>query len=217
MITTALGWIGQALFFSRFLVQWLASERAGRSVAPPSFWWLSLGGALLVGTYTLANREPVLAGGYLANAWMYGRSLRLASGAKRQRGPLRRSEIALVVTILALSWLAGGREVHVGTTEAPWLLVSVAGQLLWSGRFLVQWVASERAGRAHFPVPFWWLSLAGNSLLLAYALHRMDPLLICAFALGPVVQVRNLMLGREPAEEGLPQPEPLAQRSPGVS
>lgn len=201
MIWVILGWLGQAAFFSRFLVQWHASERAGRSVAPPLFWWLSLVGSLLVASYTIAAREPVLAGGYFANGWVYARNLRIAYAPQRRRRRWLLIEGTLLGLLLAISWAAGVQEARAGSTTPFWLGVSIAGQLLWSGRFLVQWIASERSGRSHFPALFWWLSLAGNVLLLAYALHRRDPLLICAFALGPVVQIRNLMLGQQRLDE----------------
>ena len=81
-----------------------------------------------------------------------------------------------------------------------WLAVVLSGQALWSSRFVVQWWATERRRESHFPLAFWWLSLAGNSLLLAYALHLADPIYIAGFTVGPFVQVRNLMLNlRRPA------------------
>ena len=49
----AAGWIGQACFFSRFFLQWVASERARRSIVPPAFWWLTLAGAVLMSAYAV--------------------------------------------------------------------------------------------------------------------------------------------------------------------
>ena len=66
----ASGWVGQACFFSRFFVQWWASERAGRSVAPEIFWWLSAGGAVLLAVYSVPRGEVVLLPGYLATLCM---------------------------------------------------------------------------------------------------------------------------------------------------
>ncbi|MEZ5974205.1 MAG: lipid-A-disaccharide synthase N-terminal domain-containing protein [Planctomycetota bacterium] len=62
-----IGWLGNIAFFSRFFVQWLASERAGHSVAPRSFWWLSLTGSLSLGEYTFVKGEPVLLAGHVLN------------------------------------------------------------------------------------------------------------------------------------------------------
>lgn len=71
----AIGFIGQAFFFSRFLVQWLASERAGRSVIPMSFWYLSLGGGLILFAYALHLGDPVFIIGQSTGAFIYLRNL----------------------------------------------------------------------------------------------------------------------------------------------
>ncbi|HSE63511.1 MAG TPA: lipid-A-disaccharide synthase N-terminal domain-containing protein, partial [Thermoanaerobaculia bacterium] len=56
-----------------------------------------------------------------------------------------------------------------------WLIVGFVGQALFSMRFLLQWVQSERARKSVIPVAFWYFSLAGSIVLLAYAIHRQDP------------------------------------------
>jgi lipid-A-disaccharide synthase-like uncharacterized protein len=78
----------------------------------------------------------------------------------------------------------------------PWLLVGLAGQAVFSARFLVQWIQSERAGRSLIPDLFWNLSLVGSALLLAYALHRRDPVFALGQSAGFVVYARNLALRR---------------------
>ncbi len=78
----------------------------------------------------------------------------------------------------------------------PWLLVGLAGQAVFSARFIVQWIQSERAGRSVIPEVFWHLSLLGSALLLAYALHRHDPVFVLGQAAGLVVYARNLALRR---------------------
>lgn len=78
-----------------------------------------------------------------------------------------------------------------------WLVVGFAGNAIFFSRFLVQWIASERAGRSFVPVAFWWLSIAGSLVLLMYAIHRRDPVFTLAFLPNCVVYVRNLMLIRK--------------------
>jgi lipid-A-disaccharide synthase-like uncharacterized protein len=73
----AIGLAGQVAFFSRFLVQWIASERAGESVVPRAFWHLSLVGSLVLLVYSIHRREPILALGYVPNAVVYLRNLAL--------------------------------------------------------------------------------------------------------------------------------------------
>ena len=75
-----------------------------------------------------------------------------------------------------------------------WVSVGFAGQALFTSRFLVQWIASERKGESVFPILFWHLSLGGGLLLLVYAISRVDPVIITGQALGVVVYSRNLVL-----------------------
>ena len=75
-----------------------------------------------------------------------------------------------------------------------WLLVGFGGQALFMGRFLVQWLASERLRRSVVPVAFWHLSIAGALVLLAYAIHRRDPVFVAGQALGVGIYLRNLRL-----------------------
>ena len=78
--------------------------------------------------------------------------------------------------------------------EGWWLLVGFGGQALFMGRFVLQWLASERRRRSVVPVSFWYLSIAGALVLLAYAAHRRDPVFVAGQALGVGIYVRNLRL-----------------------
>jgi lipid-A-disaccharide synthase-like uncharacterized protein len=73
-----------------------------------------------------------------------------------------------------------------------WVLVGFVAQGLFSMRFLVQWIASERAGRSVIPLAFWLFSIGGGLLLLVYALYRKDPVFIAGQAFGVFVYLRNL-------------------------
>jgi lipid-A-disaccharide synthase-like uncharacterized protein len=77
-----------------------------------------------------------------------------------------------------------------------WLAVGLLGNAVFGARFIVQWAASERAGRSVIPDSFWLLSLAGSSLLLAYAVARRDPVLLLANLPNGLVYLRNLALVR---------------------
>lgn len=79
-------------------------------------------------------------------------------------------------------------------TWTAWTAVGLFGQSLFFSRFAVQWIASERRGASHVPVAFWWLSLIGSLLTLAYALHRRDPVFVLGQAFGWLVYTRNLVL-----------------------
>jgi len=80
------------------------------------------------------------------------------------------------------------------THSSDWLVLGFIGQGLFTARFLVQWAASEKRKASVVPVAFWWLSLAGGSALLAYAIHREDPVIILGQGMGLFVYLRNLML-----------------------
>ncbi|MFQ5767229.1 MAG: lipid-A-disaccharide synthase N-terminal domain-containing protein [Acidobacteriota bacterium] len=75
-----------------------------------------------------------------------------------------------------------------------WVLFGFLGQGMFALRFLVQWIASERRKRSHLPVAFWYLSLVGGLLTLAYAIHLSAPPFIIGQAAGLMVYVRNLVL-----------------------
>ena len=75
-----------------------------------------------------------------------------------------------------------------------WLLVGFLGQALFSGRFLVQWVVSERRKASVLPVAFWWLSIGGALCLLAYSIHRRDIVFILGQSAGLLVYTRNIVL-----------------------
>lgn len=81
--------------------------------------------------------------------------------------------------------------------EHFWLILGFTAQLLFSARFLVQWLASERAGMSIVPVSFWFLSILGGILLLCYAIWRSDPVFILGQAMGVCIYARNLVLIRK--------------------
>ena len=187
------GWLGIACFFSRFMVQWIASERAGESVAPPVFWLLSVAGAVLMMLYSVERGEPVFLVGYVVTLSIYLRNLWLRYRESAALSPLTTTALALVAGALLVT--QGVKNLRPGYGDSRlWLIIGVVGQAVFSSRFIVQWHLTERARRSHFPEAFWWISLMGNLLLLAYAVRVGDPVWIVGLCLGPLVQVRNLMI-----------------------
>ena len=75
-----------------------------------------------------------------------------------------------------------------------WLIIGFAGQALFSMRFVVQWLKSEREKKSVVPLAFWYFSLAGGAALLLYALHQADPVFIVGQGLGLFIYLRNLWL-----------------------
>ena len=87
-----------------------------------------------------------------------------------------------------------------------WVVLGFVAQAFFTMRFVVQWIASERARASVIPVAFWFFSIGGGALLLIYALYRRDPVFIAGQALGLVVYIRNLyfifLTGRQASSRG---------------
>ena len=93
----------------------------------------------------------------------------------------------------ALSWI---------TVDHVWVLVGFMGQALFTARFVVQWFKSEIVGKSVIPLAFWYFSIGGGIVLLAYAIHKMDPVFIAGQGGGLIVYARNLyLIFREKAAE----------------
>ncbi len=91
-IWLTIGFLGQAAFTSRFLVQWLASERERNSVVPGAFWWLSLLGGLTLLSYAIHKRDPVIIVGQSCGLFIYIRNIFLsAQGRKRLKSEREQS------------------------------------------------------------------------------------------------------------------------------
>ncbi len=103
---------------------------------------------------------------------------------------------------------AGGVTLAFVRPTAPgrffWLLLGFGGQICFSLRFIIQWLASERAGRSTVPRAFWYFSLVGGLMILCYAVYTRDPVFIMAYVLNAFIYVRNLMLIKKQNQQGGP-------------
>jgi lipid-A-disaccharide synthase-like uncharacterized protein len=89
--------------------------------------------------------------------------------------------------------------------DKTWLAIGLLGQALFSARFIVQWLQSERVKRSVIPSAFWYFSMAGGATLLAYAIHRRDPVFIIGQGTGLIIYFRNLQfLWRDRKGENTP-------------
>ena len=81
-------------------------------------------------------------------------------------------------------------------SEIPifWLIIGLSGQFLFSMRFFIQWIYSERIKKSIIPTAFWYFSIAGGLTLLSYAIYRKDPVFILGQSLGLIIYIRNLIL-----------------------
>jgi lipid-A-disaccharide synthase-like uncharacterized protein len=83
---------------------------------------------------------------------------------------------------------------HWFSVDHLWLVVGLLGQALFASRFIIQWFKSEQLGRSVIPISFWYCSLMGGVVLLAYALYKRDPVFIMGQGMGLFVYARNLYL-----------------------
>ncbi len=100
-----------------------------------------------------------------------------------------------------------------------WLTVGFLGQAVFTARFLVQWLASEKERAVVVPPAFWWLSIVGGAALLSYAVHRRDPVIVVGQSMGLFVYARNLMLDskkrkRSRGERGFRSPTAFSPPAP---
>jgi lipid-A-disaccharide synthase-like uncharacterized protein len=82
------------------------------------------------------------------------------------------------------------------TIDQIWVGIGLFGQLMFFMRFLIQWIVSEREKRSIIPIAFWYFSIVGAAILLAYAIYRLDPVFILGQAGGFLIYGRNLWLIR---------------------
>ena len=90
-------------------------------------------------------------------------------------------------------------------SDVLWLTIGMLGQCLFMMRFIVQWIHSERHQKSLIPVSFWYLSLAGGLIVLAYGIHKLDPVIILGQLPGTIVYLRNLMLIHNGKENNTPR------------
>lgn len=90
----------------------------------------------------------------------------------------------------AIEWLGN----WLSQLDNIWMLIGFLGQGLFFSRFLIQWLRSEMVGKSVIPVAFWYFSISGGIVLLAYAIYREDPVIITGQAVGLLVYTRNLYL-----------------------
>lgn len=75
-----------------------------------------------------------------------------------------------------------------------WATVALIGQILFGGRFILQWLVSECKQKSHIPISFWYLSIAGSLILLSYSVHIKNPIFMLSFSINTLIYWRNLHL-----------------------
>ncbi|REG91548.1 lipid-A-disaccharide synthase N-terminal domain-containing protein [Algoriphagus antarcticus] len=192
------GFLAQGLFSARFLIQLVKSEKAGKVLSPVIFWQLSLAASFLLLVYGTFRQDVVIVGGQLVGYFIYIRNLKIKNAWQLFPKWLRWSFILLPLVFLGYLVLHAQYDfrslVHNPEISGMLLTWGTLGQVIFTTRFVVQWLDSERSKESQFPVSFWYISLVGAVLIASYAILRKDSVLFIGQAFGILVYVRNLMI-----------------------
>jgi len=200
-VILVIGFSAQLLFSGRSLIQWFLSEKQKQSVTPLTFWWFSLGGAFLLFVYGYLRADFAIMLGQSLTYFIYIRNLQLQQQWKKIPKLLGVFLWFFPVLIVLYAYNNGQYDLDKlfkNSTIPLWLLVlgSIA-QIIFTFRFVYQWMYAEKRKESSLPFGFWVLSLTGAILILTYAILRKDIVLFLGHTMGIIIYTRNLMLIRK--------------------
>ncbi|MDD2225734.1 MAG: lipid-A-disaccharide synthase N-terminal domain-containing protein [Dysgonamonadaceae bacterium] len=194
-----IGLLAQLFFSARVLYQWIVTEKAKKVLSPPAFWILSILGSFLLFVYGALRNDFAIILGQFLSYYVYLWNLNLQGIWKRIIGVVK---VVLLLTPLAaiaymLRDLSAFDLTFFHNKDIPlWLLIfGSSGQIIFSLRFIYQWVYSLYHRESVLPLGFWVLSLIGSSIIIIYAIFRLDPILLLGQSFGFVAYIRNIMIG----------------------
>ena len=197
-IIYSIGFLAQILFSSRLIIQWLTSEKQKKVTTPVLFWSLSLIASFLLFVYGYLRDDFAIMLGQILTYFIYIRNLQLQN--QWNRIPIFIREFLFIFPILIGIYYFNNNVIDVDNlfrNEAIpiWLLIlGIVSQVVFTMRFVYQWLYSEKKKESSLPFGFWMLSLIGSLLILTYAIIRRDPVLFIGHILGATIYVRNLMI-----------------------
>jgi lipid-A-disaccharide synthase-like uncharacterized protein len=193
-----IGFLAQILFSSRLVIQWITSEKQRKVITPTLFWTLSLIASFLLFIYGYLRDDFAIMLGQTLTYFIYIRNLQLQNQWQKFHWSLRLF-LYSVPTLLVIYYYNNNiidTDVLFRNEAIPvWLLwLGIISQVVFTLRFVYQWLYSEYKKTSSLPLGFWLLSLVGSGLILTYAIFRKDPVLFIGHLLGSVIYVRNLIL-----------------------
>lgn len=201
IIIYAIGFTAQLLFSSRLIVQWILSEKQKRIVTPSLFWKLSLLASILLFIYGFYRNDLAIMLGQVLTYYIYIRNLQLQKEWRKAPFLLRWLVILGPLVLLLTGYLQGNLSWSKFTDKeniATWLLIlGVVSQVLFTFRFVYQWLHSEKIKVSELSIGFWRLSIAGASLVLVYATFRQDPVLWLGHGSGMIIYIRNTIIWKK--------------------
>ena len=202
IVTYLIGFLAQAFFSARILVQWVMSEKQRQIVTPAFYWIFSLMGSILLFIYGGLRSDFSILLGQTLSYYIYIWNLNL-QGHWTQLRPALLRYFLIAVPFIAATFLvrhADGffQQLFQNSSIPLWLLLlGSIGQCTFSFRFIYQWAYSYRHKESSLPRGFWIISLTGSSLIILYAIIRLDPVLILGQSFGFLAYIRNLMIDRK--------------------
>ena len=201
----SIGFLSQLLFSSRILIQWIQSEKSKKVVTPLIFWQLSLVASFLLFVYGWLRNDFAIMLGQVITYFIYIRNLQLQNFWKKMPLLLRSFLLLFpfIIVIYGFNNNALDLSLLLRNESIPlWLVIlgSIA-QVVFTGRFIYQWIYSERKKSSELPLGFWILSISGSLLIMIYAILRKDPVLLTGHIFGSFVYIRNIFLIKKSKHE----------------
>lgn len=207
-----IGFLAQICFSGRLLFQWIMSEKAKQVVSPSIFWLLSLLGSYLLFFYGWLRDDFAIILGQFISYYIYIWNLDIKNNWKKIPRPIR--YILIATPFLAISYMFSESRAFISqffrNEDVPlWLLIyGSLGQIIFTLRFIYQWVYSRKRHESILPLGFWLISLFGSAIIVSYAIVRHDPVLILGQSTGLVVYIRNIWILKKNNGNKLKTPKP---------
>ena len=200
-IVFGIGFLTQALFSARLVIQWLLSEKARKVVSPTSYWQISILASYLLFVYGWLRDDFAIILGQYISYYIYIWNLNTKNHWKELPAFIRLVLLltpVLVIIYLLLTWdINGPRLFRNANIPLGLLIFGSMGQIIFTFRFIYQWFYSRHKGESVFPVTFWVLSLLGSAIIVSYGIYRSDPVLILGQSAGFIAYIRNLFILRK--------------------
>lgn len=193
-----IGFLAQICFSARLLFQWIMSEKAKQVVSPSIFWLLSLLGSYLLFFYGWLRDDFAIIFGQLISYYIYIWNLDIKHSWQKIPRPIR--YLLIATPVFAIGYMFTEAQAFISqffyNEEVPlWLLIwGSLGQIIFTLRFVYQWIYSKKRQESILPLGFWLISLAGSCIIVSYAIFRQDPVLILGQSTGVIVYSRNIWI-----------------------
>jgi lipid-A-disaccharide synthase-like uncharacterized protein len=202
-IIYSIGFIAQLLFSGRLLFQWILSEKNKKMITPSLFWKLSLLASFLLFIYGYLRDDFAIMLGQTLTYFIYIRNLHLQGEWQKSPKFIQGFLLLFPIIIIIYGYTNGvydAKKLFNNEAIATWLFcLGIVGQVVFTLRFVYQWLYSEKNKESQLPLGFWLLSTLGASLILCYAIFRRDPVLFLGHIAGLIIYIRSIFILRNHA------------------